>query len=173
MDSQSEQVTKTVIRAATGCLDDCVDRIEHATQQLNDAQIWYRHDEAMNSIGNLLLHLCGNLRQWIMAGIGDAEDDRDRPAEFRQREVISREALLRDLRATVEEAKAVLSQVGAVNLLQNRRVQGFEVNGWEIVFNSIPHFQGHTQEIVAMTRMQLGEQYQFHWQPTTPEAGAP
>lgn len=172
MDSFADEVTQTVVHEAIGCLDDCVARIEHATRQLDDAQIWERHDDAMNSIGNLLLHLCGNLRQWIICGLGGAADDRDRPAEFAQREAIPREDLLYGIRATVEEAKEVLMQADAVAMLQPRHVQGFKLNGWGVVFNSIPHFQGHTQEIIAMTRMQLGDAYTFHWQPTTTEEGA-
>ena len=173
MNDLADQVTRAAVQEASDCLDACVSRIEHATRQLDDAQIWYRHDEAMNSIGNLLLHLCGNLRQWIICGIGGVVDQRDRPAEFTQRVAIPREDLLRGLRATVDEAKEVLAQAETTSMLQPRRVQGFDVTGWGAVFSSVPHFQGHTQEIVAMTRMQLGKAYQFHWQPTTAQEGAP
>lgn len=173
MNHTPDEVTAATLAEASACLDRCLDRIEHATRQLNDVQVWWRHDESLNSIGNLLLHLAGNVRQWIICGLGGAADLRDRPAEFSQRETIPTDALLRRLRATVDEAKAVLAGADAEAMMRVRRVQGFDVNGWGVIFDCIPHFQGHTQEIIGLTRMQLGETYQFYWQPSTPEQGAP
>jgi hypothetical protein len=80
--------------------------------------------------------------------------------------------LLRKLEAVVREAKGVLGRLTAGQLLEVRRIQGFNVTGLAAIFSSIPHFRGHTQEIVHMTRMQLGDAYQFAWTPSTPEQGA-
>ena len=57
-------------------------RIKHCLRQLSEEQVWWRPSPALNSIGNLILHLCGNLRQWIVAGLGGAADHRNRPSEF-------------------------------------------------------------------------------------------
>jgi hypothetical protein len=73
----------------------------------------------------------------------------------------------------VEEARQVLARQTARQWLEVRRVQGFEVTGLSALFDSVPHFRGHTQEVVHMTRVLLGDAYQFQWQPTTPEEGAP
>lgn len=80
---------------------------------------------------------------------------------------------MRNLEAVVEEAKRILAGVDARQLVEARRIQGFDVTGAAAIFSSVPHFQGHTQEIVHMTRLQLGDAYQFAWRPTTPEQGAP
>jgi hypothetical protein len=81
--------------------------------------------------------------------------------------------LVRSLEAVVEEAKRVLAGVDARRLADPRRIQGIDVNGVAAVFDSVPHFRGHTQEIVHMTRLLLGDAYRFAWTPTTPEQGAP
>jgi hypothetical protein len=148
-------------------------KIKHCLGQLTDEQVWWRARPSFNSIGNLILHLCGNVRQWIVAGLGGGADVRDRPAEFAGRDPIPREDLLRRLEAVVDEARAVLARQTARQLVEARRIQGFDVTGLAALFDSIPHFRGHTQEIISMTRWQLGDAYKFAWAPTTPEQGAP
>jgi hypothetical protein len=148
-------------------------RIKHCLGQLSDEQVWWRSHPSLNSIGNLILHLCGNVRQWIVAGLGGGADVRDRPAEFSERGSIPRDELLRRLEAVVDEARTVLARQTARQLLESRRIQGFDVTGLKAIFDSVPHFRGHTQEIIGMTRLQLGDAYKFAWTPTTPEQGGP
>jgi hypothetical protein len=148
-------------------------RITHCLNQLNDEQIWSRSRPSANSIGNLILHMCGNVKQWIVSGLGSAPDVRNRPTEFSERGPISKDELLGRLRAVVSEAKEVLARQTADQLLAIRRIQGGDVTGLTAIFDSVPHFRGHTQEIVHMTRLQLGDAYQFAWQPLTAEQGAP
>jgi Protein of unknown function (DUF1572) len=153
-------------------LTSALDRIKYCLNQLNDEQVWWRSQPSLNSIGNLILHLCGNVRQWIVAGLGGAADVRDRPAEFSERDSIPKDELLRSLDAVVSEAKEVLGRMTSRQMLEARRIQGFDVTGLAAIFDSVPHFRGHTQEIVHMTRLQLDNAYKFAWQPTTPEQGA-
>jgi hypothetical protein len=148
-------------------------KIKHCLNQLTEEQVWWRSQPSFNSIGNLILHLCGNVRQWIVAGLGGVADVRDRPAEFSERGPIPKDELLRSLEAVVSEAKEVLGRLTASQLLEARPIQGFDVTGLKAIFDSVPHFRGHTQEIIHMTRLQLGDAYKFAWQPTTPEQGAP
>jgi len=89
------------------------------------------------------------------------------------RDVIPKAGLLQQLNQVIEETKAVFASVSAHEMLTERRIQGFAVTGWGAVFSCIPHFEAHTQEIICYTRMQLGDRYQFHWQPQTAEEGAP
>jgi hypothetical protein len=158
--------------AATDELRQAATKIAHCLNQLTDAQLWWRPDESQNSIGNLILHLCGNLRQWVVSGLGGAPDVRDRPREFSERRSIPRAELLSRLDAVVAEAATILSGIGATQWLQVRRVQGFEVTGIAAIFDTVPHFRGHTQEIIFRTRLLLGDKYQFSWKPATPEQGA-
>src|SRR5688572_11689005 len=90
-------------------LADAHGRIRHCLEQLNDTQVWWRPAEAMNSLGNIVLHLCGNVRQWVIRGVRGDRDDRDRPGEFAAREQIPRDELLRQLSDVVAEADTVLA----------------------------------------------------------------
>src|SRR5262245_25468877 len=103
----------------------CHAKIEHCLGQLDDPQVWWRPREELNGIGNLILHLCGNVRQWVIAGVPGTPDTRDRPQEFAERGPIPRDELLRRLGAVVREADAVLAGVGDAQLLEPRRIQGF------------------------------------------------
>jgi hypothetical protein len=150
-----------------------LERIRHCVDQLDDAQLWWRPRDSMNSIANLILHLCGNLRQWVLAGAGGAADARDRPREFAERGPIPRAEVLGRLERVVAEAIALLARLPESVLLEPRRVQGFEETVLSAIFSSVAHLDGHTQEIVCLTRLQLGDAYRFAWTPATPEQGAP
>ncbi len=170
--SPSQNLAQELVQATCTCLDQCMTKIRHCLGQLSQRQVWWRPAEDMNAIGNLLLHLSGNVRQWLVAGVSGSEDTRDRPQEFAQREAIAKQELLAGLQATIDEAKQVLCSLGEAELLAPRRIQGFDLSAVGAIFDSVPHFKGHTQEIVCLTRMQLGEKYQYHWEPKTPEQGA-
>jgi hypothetical protein len=157
--------------AASHELTKALDRIKHCLEQLTDEQVWQRPSESMNSIGNLTLHLCGNLRQWIVAGIGGKKDVRQRPVEFSERGPIMKLELVRCLDEVVAQAHDALKNTSAHDLLRQRCIQGFDVNGLEAIFDSVPHFRGHTQEIVHMTRSLLGDAYKFAWVPSTTQEG--
>ncbi len=169
----ADELAAVVGREAGNELGSALSRIKHCLDQLSDEQVWWRSHPAVNSIGNLLLHLCGNVRQWLVAGLGNVPGTRNRPAEFSEHGPIPQEELLRRLEAAVDEAREVLARQRAEGLTQLRRIQGGEVSGLAALFDSVAHFRGQTQEIVHMTRLLLGDAYQFQWTPRTPEQGAP
>jgi hypothetical protein len=173
MQPTSEQITAAVSAAAFDRLNHSLKKIQHCLDQLTEAQVWWRPQEAHNSIGNLILHLCGNVGQWILSGLGGEPDVRHRPAEFAERGPIPKAKLSRRLEAVVGQANAVLSRLATTDLLRKRRIQGFDVTALEAIFDCVPHFVGHTHQIVTLTRWQLGDAYRFEWAPTTPEQGAP
>jgi hypothetical protein len=140
-------------------------KINHCASQLNDEQFWHRPRPEMNSIANLCLHLSGNLRQWIVAGVGGAKDVRNRPLEFSDRSNRAKSEILELLKATVKEAGEILSRLKAAELLAPRRIQGFDTTVLRAVVNTVSHFRGHVQEIIHMTREQLGENYRFDFVP--------
>ncbi len=164
----ADELAAAVGNEAAKELTSALSKIKHCLAQLSDEQVWWRGSAEQNSIGNLLLHLCGNVRQWIVSGLGVAADVRNRPAEFAERGSIPKEELLRRLDQVVDEAKTVLGRLTARRLLEVRRIQEFDVTGLAAIFDSVPHFRGHTQEIVHMTRLQLGDAYKFAWTPATP-----
>src|SRR5215217_6032424 len=104
--TMSEPVSKAFIsRASEFLLGDYLPKIERCLEKLTDEQIWWRANEESNSIGNLILHLCGNARQWIVSGVGSEPDFRNRDSEFEQRELIAREELLELLRSTLTDVE--------------------------------------------------------------------
>ena len=165
-----DQVTGAVAAAACDELTKALGRIKHCVEQLTDEQVWSRPTEAMNSIGNLMLHLAGNIRQWLVSGIGGEKDIRERPREFSERGPIPRKDLLTRLEAVVAEAQAAIKKTPAADLLRPRPIQSSSVNGFEALFNAVPHFRGHTQEIIHMTRSLLGDGYKYAWTPAMPAA---
>ena len=170
-----ESLHHAVIRAvgseAYDELDSALQIIRHCVDQLSDDQVWWRPAESMNSVANLLLHLCGNVRQWIVSGVGESVDVRERQKEFDQRNSAPKTELMQQIESAVVDAKIVLSGVSAEALLRVRRVQVNDVTGMQAIFHSVAHFRGHTQEIVHMTRFQLGDSYKFDFIPTTTEQG--
>jgi hypothetical protein len=101
-------------------------KITHCLDQLADDDVWWRPYESHNSIQNVVLHLCGNVRQWIVHGVGGAPDVRDRPLEFADRRPIPKTELLRMLSDTVAEADGALAACPPARLLESRRIQGFD-----------------------------------------------
>lgn len=149
------------------------DRIGHCVGQLDEGQVWWRPQKSMNSIANLLLHLRGNLRQWIVSGVGGMPGVRDRPGEFSERGAIPKDELLGRFRAVVAEVDGVLANLDDGRLLEPRRIQGFDETVLSATWHSLEHLGGHAQEIIHLTRLQLGDRYRFAWTPSTPEQGTP
>ena len=170
MSATLESLSNAVGNEACEALDAALRVIKHCVNQLTDDQIWWRPSESMNSTANLLLHLCGNLRQWIVSGVGGAADVRERQKEFDARSSTPKIELLQQIEDTVAEVKTALSENSAEELLRIRRIQGNDVTGMQAIFHSVAHFRGHTQEIVHMTRCQLGDSYEFDFIPSPADA---
>jgi Protein of unknown function (DUF1572) len=166
-------IGQAYLAASRHRLSEFVKKIKHCLAQLNDEQVWWRPHESMNSIANIVLHLCGNLRQWIISGVGGEPDIRDRPKEFSERSAISKAELIRRLDEIAGQADTVLATLPDTQLLQRRRIQGFDETALSAIFDSLSHFRGHMQEIVYISRLQLGDAYKFEWVPASKEQGAP
>lgn len=132
---------------------DFLPKIERCLDRLTDEQIWWRPNEQSNSIGNLLLHLSGNARQWIVCGVGGAPDARDRAAEFAQRDQIARDDLHSLLKTTLADVDATLAQFDADQLVERRTIQGSDVSVLEAILHVVEHFSMHTGQILMMTKM--------------------
>ena len=133
--------------------DDFLPKIEMALARLSDDQIWWRPNEHSNSIGNLVLHLCGNARQWIVCGVGGAADARNRDAEFAQREVVPRAELRTLLTRTLNDVDETLRGYDANRLLERRTIQGSDVSALEAILHVVEHFSMHTGQILMLTKM--------------------
>lgn len=165
-------VGELYIAAARQNLAEGLRKVEHCLRQLNEEQVWWRPQAGMNSVANLMLHLAGNLRQWIVSGVGGARDIRNRPEEFADRSELPKGNIVSMLRSAVREADEVMERLPLEKLGEARRIQGFETNVVGAIFDSLAHFRGHTQEIIHMTREMLGDKYKFDFVPKGPEQEA-
>ena len=161
--SEHNLVSKAFVdRAREYLLDHYLPKIERCLEKLTDEQIWWRANEESNSIGNLVLHLCGNARQWITSGVGGQPDARVRDAEFRQREVISRDELLTLLRSTLSEIDTILRTLDHSTLLDRRTIQGHDVDILEAIFHVTEHFSMHAGQIFLLTKLLTREGLRFY-----------
>ena len=143
-------------------LEEYLPKIERCLERLNDEQIWWRANEESNSIGNLVLHLCGNARQWIVSGVGGEADARVRDAEFAQREMIARDELVALLRSTLADVGRVLKALDPATLLERRTIQGSDVDVLQAIFHVTEHFSMHTGQIIMLTKMLTSSDLRFY-----------
>jgi uncharacterized damage-inducible protein DinB len=141
-----------VIAYATSKIRDHVAQIRRCVGLLNDDQLWYRPNESSNSVANLLLHLRGNIAQWIIGGLGGKPCERDRPAEFAARGSISRTQLLGPLEETAGAAYEVLQALPADGLCREYLIQDYRVSGLAAVIHVVEHLAFHTGQVVTMTK---------------------
>lgn len=128
-------------------------KIRAAVQALPPDRLWWRPNEQANSVGNLLLHLSGNVRQWVVSGIGGQVDVRRRNMEFAARGGANAADMLAMLDATLGEADEVVRALTPSELSQRRLIQGRETTVFEALYHVVEHFAGHTGQIILMAKM--------------------
>jgi len=136
-------------------------RLEACLGELSPEQVWWRPNPVSNSVGNLLLHLEGNVRQWIISGLGGESDRRVRDREFSELGPLQAQPLMARLRRTVREAGRVILKLNGPDLARTYSIQGFRVNGLHAVFHVAEHFSHHTGQIILLTKMLVGKDLEF------------
>ena len=137
-------------------------RLRSTVEPLSEEQVWWRPNEASNSIGNLLLHLNGNVGQWIGSSFNRREDQRNRPAEFAEKAGGPATDILARLGATMDEAAAVLSRLTEDELLAPMEIQGYHVTGLVAVYQVVEHFGLHYGQIVYVAKALQGKDLGFY-----------
>jgi uncharacterized damage-inducible protein DinB len=141
-------------------------RVETCLSKLTPDQIWMRGTENQNAVGNLVLHLNGNVRQWILSGVGGSPNTRIRDQEFAARggarSGMDTPALGRLLREAVDEALAIIRSLPHERLAERTTIQGHDVTLLEAIFHVVEHFSGHTSQIIFVTKMFTGEDLGFY-----------
>ena len=127
-------------------------KIRSCLTLLDDAEIWWRPNQHSNSIGNLILHLSGNVRQWIVSGLGGATDERRRDGECKARGGMTRSKLLQQLDTTLQEAVTTLQSLEPDALERTFQIQAYEVTGLQAIFHVVEHFSYHTGQILFITK---------------------
>ena len=125
--------------------------------QLNDSQIWERHGAHENAIGNLVLHLCGNMRQWIMHGVGGAADVRVRDREFDTDGGLTGKELLAIFESTAGEARSVIDSLPVQRLAEKTTPQEREVSVLDAIYQVVGHVQQHVGQIILLTKQMTGK----------------
>ena len=141
-------------------LDEYWPRLKSTVEPLSEEQVWFRPNPASNSIGNLILHLEGNVGQWLVTSFNGLRDERNRPVEFSERRLLSTRDLLGRLGATLEQAGETLAHLKPDHLTRIYDIQGYTVTGLEAVYQVVSHFAIHYGQILyivkALTARDLG-----------------
>lgn len=157
------EVAEAFIAQARALLNgDYLPKIERCLERLSETDVWWRANSESNSIGNLLLHLAGNARQWIISGVGTSADGRVRQLEFDERSSIPRAELLANLKRTLDEVDGVLARLDPSSMLERRLIQGNDVTVLQAIFHVVEHFSMHTGQIILITKMLTTEDLKFY-----------
>ena len=133
-------------------LDMMVKDMRACMARLTDVQVWERHGAHENAVGNLVLHLCGNMRQWVMHGIGGAKDVRVRETEFSADGGLTGAALMELFEKTVAEARGVIASLSAERMVEKITPQTHEVSVLGAVYQVVGHVQQHMGQIILLTK---------------------
>lgn len=163
MTAPAPQVSSLFLEfSRTKLIDQYWPRLKKSVEPLTDEQIWWRPNPASNSIGNLILHLNGNVGQWLVASFNGFRDERNRPVEFNERRLISRRELLGRLGATVQEAADVLARLTPDHLTRIYEIQGYTVTGLAAVYQAVEHFGLHYGQIIYIVKTLTGADLGFY-----------
>lgn len=137
-------------------------RIKKCFDQLSEEDLWKKPNESLNSIGNLILHLCGNIRQYAISSLGQSSDVRSRSEEFSATGGLTKSELIRKLDDTVSEAVQTIQNVSEEELMRKRMVQGFNYSGIGIIIHVTEHFSYHTGQIAFWTKQLKNKDLGFY-----------
>ncbi len=154
--SNDHRVSAIFLDVSCRRLGQMTEHLVACVKKLSDEQIWQRHGAHENAVGNLILHLCGNARQWIMHGVGGVEDVRVRDKEFSADGGMSGAELIALFEATMEEAKVVIAATPAGRMTERVHPQGRDVSVLEAIYQVVGHVQQHTGQIILLTKQMLG-----------------
>jgi uncharacterized damage-inducible protein DinB len=137
-------------------------KLRAAVEAMPAEAIWWRANEQSNSVGNLLLHLAGNVRQWIVSGVGGADDVRYRASEFDARGGETADVLLSQLDRVLDAADAVLARLTLDDLSTRRVIQGRDYTVFEVVYHVVEHFALHLGQIILVSKMHAPGAVRFY-----------
>jgi len=162
MSEIQEKLIQEFIENSLYRLDESTRMVEISFGQLKEADIWKKPNQSSNSIGNLILHLCGNITQYAISSLGDSEDTRNRDMEFSTSSGHSKEQLLQMLLEVVEQTKRTIHSSSAEQLVKKREVQGFFLSGIGIIIHVVEHYSYHTGQIAFWTKLLKDKDLGFH-----------
>ena len=145
--SNTEKLREELVTNALFRMDESTRMITKSLANISEEEMWLKPNDSLNSIANLILHLCGNITQYIISSLGEKEDGRNRDLEFSINNKESKKELLNKLKNTVNTAKRVVFDASTDQLLKTRSVQGFSFSGIGVIIHAVEHYSYHTGQI--------------------------
>jgi uncharacterized damage-inducible protein DinB len=146
-------ITDLFVKEAILTIEENTQKIKTCLAEFDDTSIWKRPNQASNSVGNIVLHLCGNITQYILSSLGGQDDKRERDKEFAAQDGFTKQALLAKLDQTISTALKVISDIKEDELLRVRPVQVYQRSGVSIIFHVAEHYSYHTGQIIFWTKL--------------------
>lgn len=157
-----EKIREEFVQNSLYRLDESTRMNSISLEQLSEEDIWKRPNTSLNSIGNLILHLCGNINQYVISSLGETEDTRERDEEFAIDSGYNKAELLQKLTETVDVAKRVINDTPVEQLVRKREVQGFYFSGLGVVLHAVEHYSYHTGQIAFWTKQLKNKDLGFY-----------
>ena len=157
-----QELIREFIKNSVDRIDENTKKITRCFEDLDEKDIWIRPNESSNSIGNMILHLCGNIRQYIISSLGEKEDIRERDLEFSTPGGLNKSELLDKLTAITDESKTIIGAADAGVLLRIRSVQGYEYSGLGIIYHVVEHYSYHTGQVIFFTKLLKNKDMAFY-----------
>ena len=142
-----------IIAQAIFRLEENTPRVEKCLNELSEKEVWLKPNNSTNSVGNLILHLCGNITQYIISSLGNKDDTRIRDLEFTTSGGYNKSELFDTLSSTVTQAVDIIKTLSEDELLRVRSVQGYELSGIGILIHVVEHYSYHTGQIAFWTKL--------------------
>ncbi|NNK74497.1 MAG: DUF1572 family protein [Maribacter sp.] len=143
-------------------MDESTRMIQRSLGQISEREAWLKPNESLNSIANLILHVCGNITQYIIASLGESEDARERDLEFSTSKGYDKYELMTKLEETVEKAKGIIKDADLEQLLKIREVQGFSLSGAGVILHVVEHYSYHTGQIAFWVKQLKNKDLGFY-----------
>ena len=161
MDKEA-QLIEEIVKNALYRMDESTRMIKKSLKIIEESEVWQKPNHSLNSIGNLILHICGNMTQYIISSLGASEDIRNRDAEFDAKGGYTREELLKKLENTVDDAKRVIFDAKPEQLVKIRSVQGFSFSGVGVIMHVVEHYSYHTGQIAFWVKLLKNKDLGFY-----------
>ena len=160
--SKEAQLKEELVKNSLYRFDENTRMIRKSLTEITEKELWLKPNNSLNSIANLILHLCGNITQYVISSLGEAEDVRNRDTEFSVTEGFSKAALLNQLENTVDTAKRVIFDADQERLLKIRSVQGFSFSGIGVIIHAVEHYSYHTGQIAFWVKQLKNKDLGFY-----------
>lgn len=161
MDKEARLVEE-IIENALYRMNESTRMIKKSLSEISEDEVWQKPNDSLNSIANLMLHLCGNISQYVISSLGETEDKRNRDDEFSITGGLTKDELITKLESVVDDAKRVIFDVTPNQLVKMRSVQGFSFSGVGIVLHAVEHYSYHTGQIAFWVKQLKNKDLGFY-----------